>query len=219
MSCLPGGHRARALSSGGQRAARSRQAPALRRRSGRVSPQPRSGAQRNAQPGAQACGGRGGRPGRKELSAGGRAGLRGGGGRGSSGCRLLQQGRECGRPRSLSFMPRPQPQPHSAPAPAPLRSVLLRALRSMLLAPPRCAPLGAETSAHPQVSSGRWSPASPALRRGDRRLRGDDKLSSGRGRAWGTSLGPWGCWSSGGGGGTLGSDSRTPLPLPGQLPA
>lgn len=102
----------------------------------------------------------------------------------------------------------PQPparaQPHSAPAPDLPRSELHT---------PRCAPLGAETSAHPKVSSGHGSPANPKLRRGDRRLRGDDKLSSGRRRVW-EHL--WGREAAGAAGG-LGLDSRTPLP--GQFPA
>lgn len=77
----------------------------------------------------------------------------------------------------------------------------------------RCASLGTETSAHLQVSSGRGSPASPALRRGDG---GSGEMTNflRRRTRLGTSLGRGSVGTAGG----LRSDSRS-TPLPGQLPA
>lgn len=187
MSCLPGGLGAKTPSSSGQRAPRSRQAPALRPISVHfAAAQERGSAHCKAQiPGLQRA--------RREA--------------GTQGVKRGRPGRAAGRRRAreLGLQTAPagpgvrapaQPQSHP-PASASLSlspGSALHAPRSRLPAP-RCALPGTESSAHPQVSSRRGSPASPKLQRGDRRLRGDDKLSSGRGRAWGH---PWGCRSSGG---------------------
>lgn len=181
MSCLSGGLRAKTCG-GGQRAPRSRQAPALRRVSAHLAAaQEWSSAHctaripglRRARREAGTQGVKRGRPGR----AAGRRRAR------ELGLQTAPAGPGVRAPAQPQLIPRPQSR--SAPALAP---------RSGLPAP-RCALPGTESSAHPQVSSGHGSLASPELQRGDRRLRGDDKLSSSRGRVWGH---PWGCRSSGG---------------------
>lgn len=181
MNCLSGGLRAKTCS-GGQRAPRSRQAPALRPVSAHLAAaQEWSSAHCTAKiPGLR----------RARREAGTQGVKRGRPGR-AAGRRRARELRLQTAPAGLGVrapaQPQliPRPQPRSAPALAP---------RSGLPAP-RCALPGTESSAHPQVSSGHGSLASPELQRGDRRLRGDDKLSSSRGRVWGH---PWGCRSSGG---------------------
>ncbi|CAO2629109.1 hypothetical protein LEMLEM_LOCUS20340 [Lemmus lemmus] len=174
--CLPGGHGAKALNSGGQRVPRSRQARPFAASVRSSAAQKQDSAQCSAwSPGLR----------RARRVAGTQGVKRGRPGRAAGRRRARELGLQTA-PAGPGVRAPAQPQP---PARAQPHSAPVLALPRSELRTPRCAPLGAETSAHPQVSSSHGSPANPALRRGDRRLRGDDKLSSGRGRAWGH---PWG---------------------------
>lgn len=195
MSCLPGGLLAKSPSSGSQPAPRSSQAPALHPVSVHfAAAQERGSAHCTARiPGLRRARREAGTQGVKRGRSGRAAGRRRARELWSSGCRLLQQGREYGRPRSPSLIP-----PASASL-SPSPGSAHHSLRSRLQAPGfllLAAPYQAQRARRfPQVSSSHGSPVSPKLQRGDSRLRGDDKLSSGRGRVWGH---PWGCRSSGG---------------------